>query len=119
MTIRNCTYYFLLLFLVTANISLKAQTVGTRTDKNQILIGERIEYELLISLPDPATKFILTCRILFLHFDAIEKGDFDSTGNEAAFNLRRKIIFTSFDSGAWYIPAFPVTLEKVAILKDT
>jgi hypothetical protein len=112
MTIRNCTYYFLFLFLVVANISLKAQNVATRTDRNQILIGERIEYELLIFLPDPGYKIYFDLPDSILHFDAIDKGSFDSTANDNGFNLRRKIIFTSFDSGAWYIPAFPVTLEK-------
>ncbi len=112
MIIRNFTYYIFLLFLLATNVSLNAQSVGTRTDKNQILIGERVEYELLLSIPDNGYKVYFDLPDTIAHFEAIDKGNYDSTTNESAFNLRRKIIFTSFDSGAWYIPAFPVTLEK-------
>ncbi len=113
MIIKKCTYYiFLLVFFLTATISLTAQTVGTRTDKNQILIGERIEYELLLSLPEQGYKVYFDLPDSVTHFDIIEKGKFDTSNNSNAWSLRRKIIFTSFDSGRWYIPSLPVTLEK-------
>lgn len=113
MSIKKYTYHiFLLLTFCTTNIYLNAQTVGIRTDKNQILIGERIEYELLITLPSEGYSINFNLPDSVAHFEAIEKGNFDTMSTNGSISLRRKIIFTSFDSGAWYIPPFPVTLEK-------
>ena len=52
MIIRKYTYHILLfiIFFTTAICTI-AQTVEIKTDKNQILIGERIQYDLLVNLP--------------------------------------------------------------------
>jgi hypothetical protein len=46
------------------------------------------------------------------HFDIVDPGKFDTTGDNGSYSLHREIVFTSFDSGAWHIPSFPVTLVK-------
>src|SRR6476620_9477348 len=110
MRIIKFSYLFAaILFVAACPAWINAQTVTTRTDRNQILIGERMEYDLFVTLPS-------TDRVFFdlpdsiNHFDVLDKGVFDSTRDNGAYNLRRSIIFTSFDSGSWYIPSLPITI---------
>ena len=86
-----------------------AQSVEVITDKTQILIGERIEYNILVKLPSQDYSIKFTMPENLAHFDILEKGDFDTVSNNGALALRRKFLLTSFDSGSWYIPSLPVT----------
>lgn len=113
MIIKKHSYYIVLLLgFCMAAISLNAQTVEIRTDKNQILIGERITYELFVNLPAEGYSIHFDLPDSVPHFETIEKGNFDTTSSNGSMSIQQKIIFTSFDSGAWYIPSLPVTLEK-------
>ena len=112
MRIKRYTYRFSL-FIIFCIVSycLPAQSVSIQTDRNQILIGERIHYDLLITLPSQGYAINFNLPDSLFHFEVIEKGSFDTMSNNGSFSLRRRIIFTSFDSGSWYIPSLPVTLE--------
>ena len=112
MLIKKYTYHFLLfIFFCTTHIYSNAQNVEIKTDKNQILIGERIEYDLFITLPSQGYSINFGMPDSIPHFETIENGGYDTMRTGGAFVLRRKFVFTSFDSGAWYIPAMPVTLQ--------
>ena len=101
-----------MLFFIVVSIGLHAQSVTIKTDRNEILIGERIEYELLLNLPADGYGINLRLPDSIPHFDVIENKNFDTVSSNGTFLIRKKIIFTSFDSGAWHIPSFEVLLEK-------
>ena len=71
-----------------------------------------MEYELLLNLPADGYRINLKIPDSIPHFDVIENQHFDTVNNNGSFLIRKKIIFTSFDSGAWHIPSFEVLLDK-------
>ncbi|CAN5744769.1 hypothetical protein BH11BAC4_BH11BAC4_11390 [soil metagenome] len=94
-------------------VQVKAQSVGVKTDRNQVLIGERLAYELLVNLPTPGYAINFKFPDSVAHFDVLENNNFDTlSDNSGAFLLHKKIVLTSFDSGAWHIPPFEVLLER-------
>lgn len=101
-----------MLFFCIAQISVHAQSVSVKADRNQLLIGERVQYELLIDLPADGYAVNFKLPDTIPHFDVIENKNFDSISGNGSLQVRKKIIFTSFDSGAWHIPSFEVLLEK-------
>lgn len=114
MIVRKYTYHILFsIFFISVYFISTAQDVEIKTDKNQILIGERIQYDLRVFLPTLegyTVNFGIPDSIP--HFETIEREWFDTTKNaNGSFVLHRKFIFTSFDSGSWYIPALPVTFQ--------
>lgn len=112
MIIKKGTYHiFLLIFFCCLCIFPRAQTVAIKTDRNQILIGEQIAYELLIIIPSQGYTINFNLPDTIPHFEIIEENNFDTINNNGTVSIHKKIIFTSFDSGAWYIPALPVMLE--------
>lgn len=58
-------------------------------------------YEINVKVPDSVP-----------HFDIIENKNFDTVSSSGSLLISKKIIFTSFDSGAWRLPAFEVLLKK-------
>jgi hypothetical protein len=111
MLIRKYTYHFFFVVIFCTNhICSVAQNVEIKTDKNQILIGERIEYDLFITLPTQGYSINFGMPDSIPHFETIENGGYDTMQTNGSFVLKRKFVFTSFDSGAWYIPAMPLTL---------
>ena len=100
----------MLLFCV-AVVGSKAQSVGVKADRNQLLIGERLQYELLVNLPSPGYAINFKFPDSLAHFDVLENNNFDTINNNGSFQVHKKIVFTSFDSGAWHIPSFEVLVE--------
>ena len=91
----------------------QAQTVGVKTDKDHILIGEKLQYELLVNLPAPGYAINFKFPDSLNHFDVLENDRFDTVSDKGgAFLIHKKIILTSFDSGAWHIPSFEVLVER-------
>lgn len=110
MIFKKPIYFSLFFVLCLFNICVHAQTVEVKTDRSQVLIGERIQYDLLITAPSQGFSINFTLPDSIPHFETIENGDYDTVTNNGAVTLRRKIVFTSFDSGAWYIPSMPITI---------
>lgn len=75
------------------------------------MIGERLTYELLVSLPAPGYAINFKLPDSIPHFDILENKNFDTINNTGFFQIHKQITFTSFDSGAWHIPAFDVLVE--------
>lgn len=100
-----------MLFCTTAFQS-KSQSVGVKIDKGTILIGEQVQYDLQVILPAPGYGINFRIPDTVPHFEVIENKNFDTSNSGRDFIVHKKIIFTSFDSGAWYIPSFEVLLEK-------
>lgn len=109
---KNLTYRLFLLMVCCAMSFLSiAQSVEITTDRNQILIGERIEYKLLVrNVPQGNFTIKLLLPDSVAHFEVVEPGVFDTTSNNGVTTLSRKISFTSFDSGSWYFPPLLVAV---------
>ena len=95
-----------------AVVGSPAQSVGVKTDRTQLLIGERLQYELLVNLPSPGYAINFKFPDSVAHFDVLENNNFDTINSNGSFQVHKKIVFTSFDSGAWHIPSFEVLLEN-------
>ncbi len=87
-------------------------SVKTFIDKSDILIGQ--QFKLKTSASIPLQGFTFKGLILpdsLLHFEIIEKGKIDTIAEKGLTILEQTIIFTSFDSGKWMLPAFEYKIE--------
>ena len=71
------------------------------------MIGEQIQFKLKVRLA-PGTKASFVIPDSIPHFDIIRKDDVKGLHAENA--VEQVFIFTSFDSGKWFIPAIPITI---------
>ena len=90
--------------------SANAQAVKTYIDRNRILIGEHIRFEIKVNLASSNYKVDFGIPDSIPHFDVIDQGKYDTT-SEGVYTMRQTILFTSFDSGVWKFPSFPVTIS--------
>ncbi len=89
-----------------------AQNLKVLIDKKDILIGEQVTYFINIEKSKgDVIKFSIPDSVP--HFDIIEKKSFDTTDNIGKNSLMQKIVFTSFDSGAWAFPAIAFNVNNV------
>lgn len=101
----------ILLFMQFLALSLFAQKLSTSVDRKDILIGEPIQYHINFTFPSSDYQVLFNIPDSIPHFYLVNKSKSDSVemGN---YLVRQKIILTSFDSGKWSIPSFPVRLQK-------
>ena len=66
----------------------------------------------MLKLPEQGYGINLRLPDSIPHFDLLENNNFDTVSSNGSYLVRKKIIFTSFDSGAWQIPSFEVLLLK-------
>lgn len=90
-----------------------AQSVTTTVTRNSILIGEPIKYRLSFSFPDNDYNIEFNVPDSFPHFEVMGKTKFDSTVKNR-FLIVQEIQLTSWDSGSWQIPSFPLKLKKIS-----
>ena len=83
-------------------------------DKNEILIGQQINYNIKMSLPDNTYRLDwVAIPDSFNHFITITKNKVDTTYANENINFNQNIIITSFDSGRQVIPSFPLTVTML------
>ncbi len=86
-----------------------AQKVEVSVNRNNIVIGEQIQYGLKVQVPSPGYKVHFAIPDSVPHFDIVNKGDIRTLpGTPPA--LEQVITFTSFDSGSWVFPSIPVLI---------
>ena len=112
MKARHSLYYSLLLFfaLLASCAPSYGQAVKTYIDRNKILIGEHIRFEIKVNLASNNYKVDFGIPDSIPHFDIIDQGKYDTTA-DGVYTMRQTILFTSFDSGVWKFPSFPVTIS--------
>ncbi len=97
----------ILLFLITAVLSLRAQEVKVeaKLDTNNILIGDQVN--LNIKLTKPAGLKVLwplSEDTISKNIEIVSKGPIDTLARDnKMITLERKYLITSFDSGYWVI----------------
>lgn len=88
--------------------------VKSSVDKNQILIGQRINYKIHASMPDNTYRLSwVAIPDSFNHFITVTKNKIDSASANEDLNFIQDIVLTSFDSGRQVIPSFPLTVTML------
>ncbi len=105
---RSFLFVFLSLFSFTCS---QGQAMKTYIDRNNILIGEHIRYEIKVNLASSNYKVDFGIPDSIPHFDIIDQAKYDTVDEHGVYTLRQTILITSFDSGIWKLPAFPVIIS--------
>ena len=117
----NLHTFFIVCWLSLFAYVASAQTVEVSMNRNEILIGQQISYGLKVKLPGTGLKANFSIPDSIPHFDIIRKGEIAGVKGESA--LEQVIVFTSFDSGQWYFPSFPVLItdgaRKATLFSDS
>jgi len=89
-------------------------TVNAEVDANDVLIGDHIQFTLFIGMPQGATlnQIGLDALSRAEGFEVLNMGRLDTVPSESDILLTQKIILTSFDSGSYYLPEIPVTIQQ-------
>lgn len=103
--LRRASILLLVLLWLAGHSHGQAVSVKARVDRSTILIGERLQLELEVAIPETsAIRFFSIDTIP--HFEFIDKPSPDTLNTTDGTVLRQRITLTSFDSGQWVIPAF-------------
>lgn len=117
----NIYIYIFLCCLGFISLDASSQTVEVSMNRNEILIGQQISYGLKVKLPGTGLKANFVIPDSIPHFDIIRKGEIVGVKGESA--LEQVVVFTSFDSGQWYFPSFPVLItdgaRKATLFSDS
>jgi len=100
------------------NSDAQLPTVKTSVDKNNILIGQQINYRVQFSMPDNTYRlgwFSMPDSVG--NFNVITRNKIDSSFSNGNLNFSQDIILTSFDSGRQVIP--PQTLSVSTLDGDS
>ena len=89
-----------------------AQAVKTTISANRILIGEQIRLEIKISSASAAYQIGIKVPDSIPHFDIMERHQSDTVDEKGVYTLRQEVLLTSFDSGLFVIPSFPITVSE-------
>jgi len=93
---------------------ITAQTVQTTVDKNDILIGEQIQYKVKATIPTGSYRVHwFKVPDSLAHFDVVERSHIDSSSADNNTVIEQTITLTSFDSGRWNTPAFIINVDPV------
>ena len=122
---KNCVYDIrIVVILIVAflfsfqNSDAQLPTVKTSVDKNNILIGQQINYRVQFSMPDNTYRlgwFSMPDSVG--NFNVITRNKIDSSFSNGNLNFSQDIILTSFDSGRQVIP--PQTLSVSTLDGDS
>ena len=101
---------FFVSFFICSN-TVNAQALKTTINRNEILIGEQIDFEISINLANSSYKIDIGIPDSIPHFEIIDQNKYDTVDENGMYTLRQHIQLTSFDSGDWQIPSFPVSIS--------
>lgn len=100
------------------NSDAQLPTVKTSVDKNNILIGQQINYRVQFSMPDNTYRLAwFSMPDSVGNFNVITRNKIDSSFSNGNLNFSQDIILTSFDSGRQVIP--PQTLSVSTLDGDS
>ena len=93
-------------------------TVKTSIDKNNILIGQQLNYRVDVSMPDNTFRLSwFSIPDSFGNFVVVRKNKIDSSASNGNLNFSQQITLTNFDSGRRVIP--PLTLTASTLEGDS
>lgn len=77
-------------------------------EKNRVLLGEPFRFRMQVIFPE-GTKGAIPIIDSIPHFEFTKPPEIDSTSEKAGRSFKAVYYLSSFDSGHWVIPAYPVT----------
>jgi len=96
------------------NIFAQSPVIKTTVDKNNILIGQQINYRVSTSMPDNTYRLgWFTMPDSLGNFITITKNKIDSTPSNGNLNFSQDIVITSFDSGRQVIPPLALSVSTL------
>ncbi len=115
----------LIIFLVWCSLLLAApsfsQTVTATIDRDKILLGEQVTLELKVQNINAGANPVVAWFNLpdtINHLEVVKRSPVDTLEVEGTTSYLQTIVFTSFDSGKWILPAMQLQLQNnAAILK--
>ncbi|MEO5592652.1 MAG: hypothetical protein ABIR15_13825 [Chitinophagaceae bacterium] len=109
---------FVFLFSYSFCFSQTGVSVKASINRDKIIIGEPVELKLEARVPlDTDAKWFPVDSIA--HFEFIDKGKIDTAITSDTRTYRQTIIVTSFDSGRWALPSFPLAIGNKEYLTDS
>lgn len=106
------------IFFSACGFSQSGVAVKASVDRDKIMIGEPIELKLEARVPaDTDARWFPVDSIA--HFEFIDKGKIDTVITSDAKTYRQTLLITSFDSGRWALPAFPLAIGNREYLTDS
>ncbi|HSV11202.1 MAG TPA: hypothetical protein VLI68_10555 [Hanamia sp.] len=115
---RSAIILFVAFVFSFQNSIAQLPAVKTSVDKNNILIGQQINYRISTSMPDNTYRLSwLSIPDSVGNFNVITKNKIDSVYSNGIWNFSQDIILTSFDSGRQVIP--PLTLTASTLDGDS
>ncbi len=104
----------MLAFLLCGYLFPAAQTVKTFIDKQDILIGEQLNYKVVATFtPGDYRVHWLNIPDSMPHFELVDKSKIDTSTDNGNTVLQQTLTFTSFDSGRWNTPSFRINFDPV------
>ena len=102
---------FSFLFFAIVSHSQNKIAIKANVDKNHIVIGEQIHFNLEADFPlhEPMRFFLIDS---IPHFEILEKKKIDTVDNNGGIKLSQALTLTSFDSGHWVIPPLEMPGDK-------
>jgi hypothetical protein len=111
-------FIFLAGFLFSAKNTSAQITVKTSVDKNNILIGQQINFRVSTTMPDNTYRLSwFSIPDSIGNFNVITTNKIDSNFTNGNLNFSQDIVLTSFDSGHQVIP--PLTLTAATLDGDS
>lgn len=105
---------FLFVLWCGAAVAQKGVTAAASVDKTSILIGEPLQLTLEVTFSKPHAFAFSTLDSL-PHFEVLNRSKIDTQATSGQTIVKQIITLTSWDSGAWRIPALsPATVKGVA-----
>jgi hypothetical protein len=100
--------HFILFLLVFITVLYTEKSFSQNTkiniDKKSILIGEQINFEIFVQHTSNE-KVVFNIPDSIPHFEIIDTNSSDTTRDDGLTIAKQKIVFTSFDSGAYFFPS--------------
>lgn len=110
--------FFVACIVLPLAIEAQSPSVTTRVDKKDILIGEQIEYQVRVSMPDNTFRLSWFSKPEdFGSFVIASEGKIDSAYGNGMLSFSQKLLITSFDSGRQVIP--PLAFSFDMLQKDS
>lgn len=93
----------------------QSPVVNTFINKEDILIGEQLEYKVVATYPSNAFRVRwLNVPDSMPHFELVDKTKIDTSTENGKTILSQTLTLTSFDSGRWATPAFAINFTPSA-----
>jgi hypothetical protein len=105
----NTQIFFLIFTLLLGKaFNGASQQVSVVLDPPVILIGEQVNLKLKVLLPAKDTYCEWQWPDTVSHFEQLSKSDGKLVNENGQSYFTQEIVFTSFDSGRWYLPSMTV-----------